>query len=72
MNIDFTSDPSRLKEASFIIVAVPTPIKKDNSPDLEPLEKASATIGQNLAPGSIVVFESQFTRVPPKISVFRL
>lgn len=58
VNIDFTSDPSRLKEASFIIVAVPTPIKKDNSPDLEPLEKASATIGQNLAPGSIVVFES--------------
>ncbi len=58
VNIDFTSDPKRLKEASFIIVAVPTPIKKDNSPDLEPLEKASATIGQNLAPGSIVVFES--------------
>ena len=58
VNIDFTSDPTRLKEASFIIVAVPTPINKDNSPDLEPLIKASETVGQNLTQGSIVVFES--------------
>lgn len=57
-NIDFTSDPTRLKEASFIIVAVPTPVNKDNSPDLEPLIKASETVGQNLTQGSIVVFES--------------
>ncbi len=56
--VDFTSDPTRLKEAKFIIVAVPTPVKDDNSPDLRPVEGASKTVGQNLSPGSIVVFES--------------
>ena len=56
--VDFTADPSRLKEAKFIIVAVPTPVKDDNSPDLRPIEGASRTVGQNLTPGTIVVFES--------------
>ena len=56
--VDFTADPSRLKEAKFIIVAVPTPVKEDNSPDLAPVEGASRTVGQNLTAGSIVVFES--------------
>ncbi len=56
--VDFTSDSSRLKAARFIIVAVPTPVNEDNSPDLRPVESASKTVGQNLAPGSIVVFES--------------
>ena len=56
--VDFTSDPERLREASFLIVAVPTPVKEDNSPDLGPVKGASRTIGQNLSPGSIVVFES--------------
>lgn len=56
--VDFTSDPKRLKEARFIVVAVPTPVNIDNSPDLRPVEGASKTVGQNLAPGSIVVFES--------------
>ena len=56
--VDFTADPTRLKEAKFIIVAVPTPVKDDNSPDLRPVEGASRTVGQNLAPGTIVVFES--------------
>ena len=56
--VDFTADPTRLKEAKFIVVAVPTPVKDDNSPDLRPVEGASRTVGQNLAPGSIVVFES--------------
>lgn len=56
--VDFTSDPNRLSEAKFIIVAVPTPVKDDNSPDLQPVEGASKTIGQHLTPGSIVVFES--------------
>ena len=56
--VDFTADPSRLKEASFIIVAVPTPVREDNSPDLRPVEGASRTVGQNLSPGTIVVFES--------------
>lgn len=56
--VDFTTDPARLKEARFIVVAVPTPVKEDNSPDLRPVEGASRTVGQNLTPGSIVVFES--------------
>lgn len=56
--VEFTADPARLREAKFLIVAVPTPVKEDNSPDLRPVEGASKTIGQNLSPGSIVVFES--------------
>lgn len=56
--VDFTSDPSRLKEAKFIIVAVPTPVNPDTTPDLRPVEGASRTVGQNLTAGSIVVFES--------------
>ena len=56
--VEFTADPARLKEAKFIIVAVPTPVNPDTTPDLRPIEGASRTVGQNLAPGSIVVFES--------------
>ena len=56
--VDFTSDPARLKEARFLIVAVPTPVNPDTTPDLRPIEGASRTVGQNLTPGSIVVFES--------------
>ncbi|MBP3718305.1 MAG: nucleotide sugar dehydrogenase [Eubacterium sp.] len=56
--VDFTADPTRLKESRFVIVAVPTPVKDDNSPDLGPVMGASKTVGQNLAPGAIVVFES--------------
>lgn len=57
-NVNFTSDAKKLSEAKFIIVAVPTPVKEDNSPDLRPVKGASKTIGQNLTKGSIVVFES--------------
>ena len=56
--VEFTSDPTRLKEARFIVVAVPTPVNADNTPDLRPVEGASRIIGQNLSKGSIVVFES--------------
>lgn len=56
--VDFTADPARLKEAKFIIVAVPTPVNSDNTPDLGPVEGASRTVGRNIAPGTIVVFES--------------
>ena len=56
--VDFTDDPARLKEADFIIVAVPTPINEARRPDLTPVEKASRTVGKNLSPGAIVVFES--------------
>lgn len=56
--VDFTADPARLKEARFIIVAVPTPVNDDTTPDLKPVKGASKTVGQNLTPGTIVVFES--------------
>lgn len=56
--VEFTADPTSLKEAKFIIVAVPTPVNVDNTPDLRPIEGASRTIGQNLSAGTIVVFES--------------
>ena len=56
--VDFTADPKRLSEAKFIIVAVPTPVNADTTPDLRPVEGASRTVGQNITPGTIVVFES--------------
>ena len=56
--VDFTADPTKLKEAKFIVVAVPTPVNEDNTPDLRPVEGASRTVGQNLSAGTIVVFES--------------
>ena len=56
--VDFTSDEKRLSECKFLIVAVPTPIKEDKTPDLEPVENASRIVGRNIVPGSIVVYES--------------
>lgn len=56
--VDFTSDEKRLSEAKFLIVAVPTPIKDDKTPDLEPVENASRIVGRNIVSGSIVVYES--------------
>lgn len=56
--VDFTDDPARLQEAKFIIVAVPTPVNDDHTPDLTPVEGASRIIGRNLQKGSIVVYES--------------
>lgn len=56
--VDFTTDETRLREAKFHIVAVPTPVNEDHSPDLSPVESASSILGRNLVKGSIVVFES--------------
>ncbi len=56
--VEFTSDETKLREASFIIVAVPTPINSDKTPDLAPVEGASVTVGRNLTKGTIVVYES--------------
>lgn len=56
--IDYTNDASRLKDAAFIIVTVPTPIDDHQKPDLTPVVSASRAIGKNLAKGSIVVYES--------------
>lgn len=56
--VEFTSDETKLKEAKFHIVAVPTPVNSDHTPDLTPVESASRTLGRNLTKGSIVVYES--------------
>ena len=56
--VEFTADAARLKEAKFHIVAVPTPVNNDHTPDLTPVEGASRILGKNLTKGSIVVFES--------------
>ena len=56
--VEFTADENKLKEAKFHIVAVPTPVNSDHTPDLRPVESASRTVGRNLTEGSIVVFES--------------
>ena len=57
-SMTFTSDESLLKEASFIIIAVPTPVNTDHTPDLTPVVSASTIVGRNLKPGAIVVYES--------------
>lgn len=56
--VNFTSDALRLKEAKFHIVAVPTPVRDDYTPDLTPIQSASRILGKNLTRGSIVVYES--------------
>ena len=56
--VDFTADPQRLREANFVVVAVPTPVNSDCTPDLTPVEQATALVGQHLSKGTIVVFES--------------
>lgn len=56
--VDFTADETRLSEAKFIIVAVPTPVNTDHTPDLTPVIGASELIGRNLTKGSIIVYES--------------
>lgn len=56
--VDFTSDENKLREARFLIIAVPTPINSDHTPDLEPVENASRIVGRNLTQGSVVVYES--------------
>ena len=56
--IHFTSNESDLKNAKFIIIAVPTPVNMDHTPDLTPVLSASEIVGRNLTSGSIVVYES--------------
>lgn len=57
-NVDFTSDETRLREARFHVVAVPTPVRPDKVPDLSPVIGASKVLGRNLTKGSVVVYES--------------
>ncbi len=56
--VEFTSDEAALQKAKFLIVAVPTPVNQDKTPDLAPVIGASEIVGRNLTKGSIVVYES--------------
>lgn len=56
--INFTTDEQQLQYASFHIIAVQTPINQDKTPDFGPIIGASTILGRNLAPGSIIVYES--------------
>lgn len=56
--VEFTSKPEDLKKAKFHIVAVPTPVNRDHTPDLQPIKSACVFLGDNLVVGSIIVFES--------------
>jgi len=56
--LEFTTDPVRLAEAQFIIVAVPTPVDSAHQPDFRPLITASEAVGRYMAAGTTVVFES--------------
>ena len=56
--VDFTADETKLREAKFHIVAVPTPVNTDHTPDLSPVIGASEILGRNLTKDSIVVYES--------------
>jgi UDP-N-acetyl-D-galactosamine dehydrogenase len=57
-SLRFTDDPSELRDRTFFIVAVPTPVDADNRPDLTPIAKASETVGRVLTRGAVVVYES--------------
>ena len=56
--IECTNEPQMLRQAQFIVMAVPTPIHRDNTPDLRILKTVSELVGQNLQPGTIVSYES--------------
>lgn len=57
-SLECTSEAARLREAQFVLVAVPTPVHADKTPDLSPVTGATRTVGAHLAKGSIVVYES--------------
>jgi UDP-N-acetyl-D-galactosamine dehydrogenase len=58
VHAEYTADPQALRQADFIIVAVPTPVDRAHIPDFAPLLGASETIGRNLKPGATIVYES--------------
>ena len=57
-NIEFTADSKRLSECNRIIIAVPTPVNEDKTPDLNPVKSASQLVGENMSGGTIVIYES--------------
>ena len=57
-NIEFTADPSKIKQADFVLICVPTPVTKSKEPDLSYVKSAAEIVGQHLKKGVIVVLES--------------
>jgi UDP-N-acetyl-D-galactosamine dehydrogenase len=57
-HLEFTTDPSKIKRADFVIIAVPTPVTKSKEPDLRYVKSAAETVGKNLKQGATVVLES--------------
>ncbi|MGB7000828.1 MAG: hypothetical protein WBE22_02255 [Halobacteriota archaeon] len=57
-NIEFSTDPSKIKLADFVIIAVPTPVTKSKEPDLSYVKSAAETVGKNIKSGATVAFES--------------
>ena len=57
-NIEFTTDPSKIKQADFVLICVPTPVTKSKEPDLRYVKSAAEIVGRNLKRGAIVVLES--------------
>jgi len=57
-SIEFTTDPAKLRECHFIVVSVPTPVDRNNQPDLTHLKTSSATVGSNMPARTVVVYES--------------
>ena len=57
-NLEFTSDPSKIREADFVLICVPTPVTKSKEPDLSYVKSAAELIGKNLKRGAVVVLES--------------
>jgi UDP-N-acetyl-D-galactosamine dehydrogenase len=57
-SLELTAEPSSLQRASFIVIAVPTPVDRAKRPDLSPLIEASRLVGKNLTPNAVVVYES--------------
>ena len=57
-NIEFTTDPSKIKQADFVLICVPTPVTKSKEPDLSYVKSAAEIVGKNLKKGAIVVLES--------------
>ena len=57
-NLEFTADPSEIKQADFVLICVPTPVTKSKEPDLRYVKSAAETVGKNLKSGATVVLES--------------
>lgn len=68
--LEFTADPAALEQATFIIVAVPTPITEDDMPDLTAVKSASRIVGKHLRPGRLLRIDSLSRRHPPHLCAY--